>query len=167
MAQRVGRGTRIALLCHDRGTRRGWVVSSTPWPHFTPGKDPVSILQEAGWALGPLWTGEKSRPHRDSIADRPARSQTLYQLQCRLVVGILVNIGIVKVKTLLKGGYKVLPHTGDVCRPRMLSRFSDSLQAGPVRGSNPVGSRDFSHPPRPALGPTQPSLQWVPGLSRR
>ena len=34
VAQRVGRG--IALLFHDRGTRRGWVVSSTPRPHFTP-----------------------------------------------------------------------------------------------------------------------------------
>ena len=33
VAQRVGRG--IALLFHDGGTRRGWVVSSTPWPHFT------------------------------------------------------------------------------------------------------------------------------------
>ena len=72
MAQRVGRG--IAVLFHDRGTRRGRVVSSTPRPHFTPGKDPVPILQEAGWAAGPVWTGEKSRPHRDSIPDRPARS---------------------------------------------------------------------------------------------
>ena len=30
----------------------GWMVSSTPRPHFTPGKDPVPILQEAGWAPG-------------------------------------------------------------------------------------------------------------------
>ena len=67
-----GRG--IALLFHDRGTRRGWVVSSTPRSQFTPGKDPVPILQEAGWALGPVWTGGRSRPHRDSIPDRPARS---------------------------------------------------------------------------------------------
>jgi len=72
VAQRVGIG--IALLFHDRGTRRGWVVSSTPRPHFTPGKEPVPILQEAGWAPGPVWTGGESRPHRDSIPDRPARS---------------------------------------------------------------------------------------------
>ena len=56
------------------------MVSSTHRPHFTPGKDPVPILQEAGWAPGPVWTGGKSRPHRDSIPDRPARSQSLYRL---------------------------------------------------------------------------------------
>jgi len=72
VAQRVGRG--IALLFDDHGTRRGWVVSSTPRPHFTPAKDPVPILQEAGWAPGPVRTGGNSRPHRDSIPDRPARS---------------------------------------------------------------------------------------------
>jgi len=52
LAQRVGRG--ISLLFHDRGTRRGWVVSSTPRPHFTPEKHPVPIAQEGVWALGPL-----------------------------------------------------------------------------------------------------------------
>jgi len=72
VAQRMGRG--IALLFHDRGTRRWRVVSSTPWPHFTPGKDPVPILQEAGWTPGPVWTAWKSRPHWDSIPNRPGRS---------------------------------------------------------------------------------------------
>ena len=56
------------------------MVSSTPRPHFTPGKDLVPIVQEAGWAPGPVWMGGKSRPHRDSIPDRPARSQSLYRL---------------------------------------------------------------------------------------
>jgi len=72
VAQRVGRV--IALHFHDGGTRRGWVVSSMPRPHFTPGKGPVPIVQEAGWVPGPVWTGGKSRPHRDSIPDRLARS---------------------------------------------------------------------------------------------
>jgi len=29
-------------------------------PHFNPGKGPVPILQEAGWAPGTVWTGGKS-----------------------------------------------------------------------------------------------------------
>ena len=78
VSQRVGRG--IALLFHDCGTRRGWVVSSMPQPHFTPGKDPVPILQEAGWAPGSVWTGGKFHPHRDSIPDHPAHRQSLCQL---------------------------------------------------------------------------------------
>ena len=56
------------------------MVSSTPRPHFIPRKDPVPIVQEAGWAPGPVCTGGKSRPHRDSIPDRPAPSQSLYRL---------------------------------------------------------------------------------------
>ena len=32
-----------------------------------PGKDPVPILQEAGWAPASVWTGENCRPHRDLI----------------------------------------------------------------------------------------------------
>ena len=78
VAQRLCRG--IALLFHDRGTRREWVASSKPRPHFTPGKDPVPIVEEAGWAPGPVWNGGKSRPHRDSISDRPACSQSLYRM---------------------------------------------------------------------------------------
>jgi hypothetical protein len=36
--------------------------AARPDPHFTPGKDPVPIVQEAGWAPGLVWTGGKSRP---------------------------------------------------------------------------------------------------------
>ena len=56
--------------------------------HFTPGKDPVPILQEAGLAPGPVWMGGKSRPHRDSILDRPARSQSLYRLSYQALLRI-------------------------------------------------------------------------------
>jgi hypothetical protein len=42
--------------------RRGCVVSSTPQLRFTPGKDPVTILQGGGWAPGPVWWDGKSRP---------------------------------------------------------------------------------------------------------
>jgi len=54
--------------------------AACPRPHFTPGKDPVPILQEAGWAPGLVWTGRKSSTHQDSIPDHPARSQSLYRL---------------------------------------------------------------------------------------
>ena len=49
VAQRVGRG--IALLFHGRCTRRAWVVSSTPQPHFIPGGRPGTHFI-GGW-VGP------------------------------------------------------------------------------------------------------------------
>jgi hypothetical protein len=79
-AQMGSRG--IALLFHDHGTRRGWGVSVTPRPLFTPGKDPVPIVQEAGWAPRPVWTGaENFAPIGIRSPDRPPRSQSLYQLR--------------------------------------------------------------------------------------
>jgi hypothetical protein len=48
--------------------------AARPGRTLPPGKDAVPILQEAGWAPGLVWTGRKTRPHRDSIPDRPARS---------------------------------------------------------------------------------------------
>ena len=78
MTQRVGRG--LALLFYDGSTRRGSVVSSTLRPHFSHGKDPVPIVQEAGWAPGPVWTGGISRPTGIRSPDRPTLSHLLYQL---------------------------------------------------------------------------------------
>ena len=78
-AQRGNRG--IALIFHDCGTSRGWGVSVTPRPLFTSGKDPVSIVQEAGWAPEPVWTcAENLATTEIRSPDRPARSQSLYRL---------------------------------------------------------------------------------------
>ena len=49
---------------------------------FTPGKDPVPIVQEAGWAPGPVWIGAKNlTPTGIRSPDRPARSELLYRLR--------------------------------------------------------------------------------------
>jgi hypothetical protein len=64
------------------GTRRGLGVSVTLRPLLTPGKEPVPIVQETGWAPGPIWTGaENLAPTGIRSPDRPARSQSLYRLR--------------------------------------------------------------------------------------
>jgi len=78
-AHRGSRG--IALLFLDHGTRRGWGVSVTPRPLFTPGKDRVPISQEAGRASGPVWTGAENLASAGIRSpDCPVRSQLLYRL---------------------------------------------------------------------------------------
>ena len=74
VAQRVGRG--IALLFHDRGTRRGWVVSSTLRPHFTPGKVLVPIYRRL--------VGPQGRPGRaENLVPIGIRSQTVQPVVSR------------------------------------------------------------------------------------
>jgi hypothetical protein len=60
------------------GTRRGWEVSVTRLLLFTPGKNSVSILQEVGWAQGPIWTGAENLappPGFDSQTVQPVASR--------------------------------------------------------------------------------------------
>ena len=44
---------------------------------FTPGKDPVPIVQEAGWAPGLVWTGAKN------LALAGIRSRTIQPVASR------------------------------------------------------------------------------------
>jgi len=68
------------------GTRREWGLSVTPRPLFTPGKDPVSIVQQAGWAPGPVWTGaENLAPTGIRSPDIPTRSQLFTWMSVSLV----------------------------------------------------------------------------------
>jgi len=86
VAQKVGRG--IALLFHDRGTRRGWVVSSTPRPHFTPGKTRYPFYRKlggpqgrSGWAENIVPTGIRSwtvQPVVSSYTDWATRPTQKY-----------------------------------------------------------------------------------------
>jgi hypothetical protein len=85
---------------HDHGIRRGQGVSVTPRPLFTPGNDPVPIVQEAGWAPGHVWTcAENLAPKGIRPPDRPARSQSLYRLSYRAHHD--TNKEIYKINTLL------------------------------------------------------------------
>jgi hypothetical protein len=77
-ALRVSRGIALLFL-GPRHSRWGGGQPHAP-AAFTSGKDPVPILQEAGWAPGPVWTGGKSLIHRDSTPNRPARSQSMQSM---------------------------------------------------------------------------------------
>jgi hypothetical protein len=52
-----------------------------PRPSFTYRKDPVPIVQEAGWVTGPAWTDAENLASTGIRSlDHPARSQSQYQL---------------------------------------------------------------------------------------
>jgi hypothetical protein len=56
-----------------------WVVNATPWPPYLREREPVPIVQEAGWTPGPVWTGAENLATAGIRSlDRPARSEPLY-----------------------------------------------------------------------------------------
>jgi hypothetical protein len=71
----------VQLYSSLTSTREGSGWSARRPGRFTIGKDPVPIVQEAGWAPGPVWTCAKIlAPTGIRSPDRPARSQSLYRL---------------------------------------------------------------------------------------
>jgi len=58
----------------------GWVVSATLRPVYPRERDPVPIVQEAGWAPGPVWTCAEILAYTGiRYTDRPARSESPYR----------------------------------------------------------------------------------------
>ena len=56
---------------------------------FTSVKEPVPNVQETGWAPGTVWTGAQDlAPTGIRFPDRPARSESLYQLCCIYTVSL-------------------------------------------------------------------------------
>ena len=70
------------------------MVNTSP-DRFTPGKDPLPIVQEAGWAPGPAWTGGENlaRAHNtvyiDTIFHLPVRTTS-----AKLVVIVRPPLGL-------------------------------------------------------------------------
>jgi hypothetical protein len=46
----------ISLLIQNLGARWGWVIDAMPWLFYPQNRAQVLIVQEAGWAPGPVWT---------------------------------------------------------------------------------------------------------------
>jgi len=57
------------------------VLNATPQPLYPRERDLVPIVQEAGRAPAPVWTGAENLTHTEiRSSDRPARSKSLYRL---------------------------------------------------------------------------------------
>jgi len=60
LAMKAQRGVRGIAQLFNLGFTLGWVVNATPRPLHPSERDLVSILHEAGWAPGRLWTGAEN-----------------------------------------------------------------------------------------------------------
>ena len=135
------------------------MVSSTLRQHFTPGKDPVPIVQGAVWAPRPVWTGGKSRLLWDSIPDRPARSQSLQRLS--YPAQIYEYICDLPGESLMTCFVRFVTQTaiislGSVKQSAAVPSAVWRLATGwKVRGSNPIGGKIFR---------TRPEWPWSPPI---
>ena len=105
------------------------MVSSTPRPHFTPEKNPVLIVLEAGWPPGPVWTEENLAPTGFRSPDRPARTRSLYRLSYRAYnsVGTVLQIGRM-VLLLLYRQTSLLHSDSTKCHYSGTGRYSNMAQ---------------------------------------
>ena len=97
----------------------GWAVNTTPRPLYPRERDPVSILQRAGWSSEPVWTGAENlastgiwSPDRPAVASRytncaiPALSYTLI---CAKIWNVGSSLQLRVLLYLLKRNFHCLP----------------------------------------------------------
>jgi hypothetical protein len=73
-AQKGSRG--VVYSFFNLGARWGWVVNATPRPLYARERDPVPIVQEAGWAPGPVLMGVKTLLNSGRFSDKLAVLQS-------------------------------------------------------------------------------------------
>jgi len=74
-------GVEYSYSFFNLGARWGWVVNATPRPLSPRERDPLPIVQEAGWAPGPVWTGVENLALTGILSpDLPSCSESLYRL---------------------------------------------------------------------------------------
>jgi len=82
----VGLAGRACIAVHiTRWCGGRWMVKDTHQPRYTQERDPVPIVQEAGWFSGPIWTGMEKRkslnPTGVQTPNNPAHIELLHQLR--------------------------------------------------------------------------------------
>ena len=78
-ATKAQRGRSCIVLLFLQPLGGGWWTTRPG--RLTPGKDPVPIVLETGWAPEPVWTDAENLASTGiRSTDRPARSESLYRL---------------------------------------------------------------------------------------
>ena len=79
----VGGGRGLFKLCiSNLGHRWEWVIKAKPRTLYPRERNLVPTVEEAGWALGPVWSGtENLAPTGVRNPDRPACSESLHRIQ--------------------------------------------------------------------------------------
>jgi hypothetical protein len=158
---------RYSSITLDLSTRWRWVVSFTPRPIYSRGNRPLyplyrrlGVFQSRSGRCG---EEEKPCPYRELNPGYPARSPSLSQLQTRRYGEPLLYLRFLRWWVVHRPTTSRFTNTHTYVPSKLTSirqtLYSDRLRAGGLGFNSRQTNSAVS---RPAVGPTQPPIQWVP-----